>query len=188
MRKEIGFTLVEVMLVIAIIGILAMVAVPSINSFMDSRKVVSAAEDIYGQIGSARAEAIARSQNVSIRITDGASGAWTVGISTNGACDPAITDPANSDACVLDINGAKVLRRIAGADHAGVKIQAGAVLGDTDTITFDPVRGTLTAVANTTITVTSDKSGNELKIMVSPIGRARICRDNATGKRGYSAC
>ena len=179
MRKDNGFTLIEMLVAVAILGILTAIAVPNMSSYMDSRRVVSAAEAIYSQITYARSEAIARSQNVVVNITPGASNVWAVGVSTNAACDPS-HDLADASPCVLSVSGINVLKRVLGTEHTDATIASG-----TNTITFDPVRGT--ATGNGTITITHS-SGNELRVIVSLLGRAKICRPNGSGKRGYSAC
>lgn len=184
-RKERGFSILELMVVVGIIAILAAIAVPNMSSYMDSRRVVNAAEAIYSQVVYARSEAISRSSDVVVRLLPGNSNTWALGVSSVAGCDPTVAAAATANACVLSVSGTNVLKRIVGTDYENVTVSVAPapVAGQPHTITFDPVRGT--ATGNGTINVSFN--GNQLNIIVGPIGRARICSPVAGGKR-YSAC
>ena len=61
-----GFNLTELMVVVAVAGILAAVALPSFTSLSQSQRVKSASFDIYALITVARSEAIKRNSDVTI--------------------------------------------------------------------------------------------------------------------------
>jgi len=182
-HKVNGFTIMELMIAVSIIGIIAMIAVPNMRAYMDKHRVISAAEAIYQQLIYARSEAISRSQNVVVRGAVGADTSnWAVGVSTNTSCNPTLTDASTASACVLDVGGTNVLKRIASTEYPGVTLNDAPGLF---TVTFDPTRGTIAVGENGTAYV---RYGNyELRVIVSVIGRARICA-GGSGVRGYSPC
>ena len=61
-----GFTLTELMVVVAVAGILMMIAIPSFTSLSESQRVKNASFDIYALFNIARSEAVKRNTNVSI--------------------------------------------------------------------------------------------------------------------------
>lgn len=72
-----GFTLVEVMVGLAVLGILASIAVPSLRQFLVRASFDSTVLDLRGAVGRARAEAIARGTVVSF--APPTAGDWTTG-------------------------------------------------------------------------------------------------------------
>ena|SRR5438045_6796313 len=61
-----GFTIIELMTALVILGILVMVAIPSFNDLVVGTRIKGAASDIYGALSFARSEAIKRNANVTI--------------------------------------------------------------------------------------------------------------------------
>lgn len=70
-----GFTLIELVTVVAIVGIIAALAGPAFSELTASQRVQTAAEDIFTTLLRARSEAI--KQNSDATVT--ASGSWTSG-------------------------------------------------------------------------------------------------------------
>lgn len=80
-----GFTIIEVMLVMVILGVLMAVAAPSIRSMIATNRIATESGDLVQDLQYARSEASAKGQRVSICIRNAAGtacnaeGAWTDG-------------------------------------------------------------------------------------------------------------
>jgi type IV fimbrial biogenesis protein FimT len=71
MRAQRGFTLAEILIVIAIIGIIAAFGMPAMSKLLAGQAVRSAAYDLFADLIYARGEAIARGTNVTINSAAG---------------------------------------------------------------------------------------------------------------------
>lgn len=90
-----GFTLPELLITVAIVGILASLAGPSFSSLIASQRMRSASTDLYLALAKARSEAIKRNTNVALLPMNGNwNQGWCGGLagmftcSTNGVADP----------------------------------------------------------------------------------------------------
>lgn len=80
-----GFTLIEVLIVIAIMGILASIAVPAFRDMITAQKVRGTANDLYAALLYARSEAMKRNGQVSVvRPAGGWADGWTVQFTSGG--------------------------------------------------------------------------------------------------------
>ncbi|MDP2099502.1 MAG: GspH/FimT family pseudopilin [Methylobacter sp.] len=157
--KNTGFTLIETMIVVAIIAILAAMAAPSFNSMLEKQRIVGVAETVLADLRWARAESIKRNRPVRVTFTTGSN--WNYTIDTN----PAL---AASDGVLP--------KTVNGSDFASTSLTTDFTGGMT---TFEAVRGTANK-GIATITTTNFNAGVE----VSTLGRVRICGSMG----GYEAC
>ena len=104
-RLQSGFTMVEVIVVVAIAAILAAIAIPSMKNLLTTQAVRTAAYDLYADLTYARSEAIARGTSVTITgasSTDFKQG-WRITEAAGGTT--LRTQPARSTAIVFTASG-----------------------------------------------------------------------------------
>jgi type IV fimbrial biogenesis protein FimU len=75
-RGASGFTLVELMVIVAVLGIFASIAVPSFADLVRRNRVQSASEELYNLLQYARTEAVARGRPITIEKNQG--GSWLI--------------------------------------------------------------------------------------------------------------
>ena len=80
-QRQAGFTLIELMIVITIVGGLLVIALPSMTEMVTNQKVKGVANELYFDLSFARSEAIKRNTTVQV-VRTGAdwTGGWTVEI------------------------------------------------------------------------------------------------------------
>jgi type IV fimbrial biogenesis protein FimT len=114
-----GFTLIEVLMVMAVLGVVAGIAIPSMREFLMRNTATSLSNEFYSAVTQARSEAISRNSCVSIcqststqnAISGGTLSCVTTGtdwlrgwiIVTNPTCDSSEPDP-------VSLTGATVLK------------------------------------------------------------------------------
>lgn len=158
-----GMTLLEVMVVVAIIGIIVAIAVPSFSTMLEKQRIKDAAEAMLADLRWARTESIKR--NAPVRVTFATGSNWSYTIDTF----PALT---TSDGILP--------KTVNGSDFPSTALETASFAGRVAYTTFDPVRGT--NLNNGTVTISSNNFSAGVKI--SALGRVRIC----SSMGGYNAC
>jgi type IV fimbrial biogenesis protein FimT len=166
--KKNGFTLMELMITIAVIAILVAIAAPSMSGLLERRKVHGAGEKLFADLTFAKTEAIKRNNTIRVSFT-GNGATWCYGIAVNTACDCTASD------CTID----GVLQVTDQDDFPGVSVIADSTLDGSST-SFTPLRGTANA-GNLQFSVAS---GAELGVVVSSFGRIRMCSEDF----GFDVC
>lgn len=83
-RKDRGFTMIELIITVLILGILTTMALPSFRNFIASQRIKSASFDLMSMVSLARSEAIKRNTNVTVTPAGGNwQNGWTVAAGAN---------------------------------------------------------------------------------------------------------
>jgi prepilin-type N-terminal cleavage/methylation domain-containing protein len=172
-QKESGFTLIEMMVTVAVAAILLTVAIPSFTQMIDKKRLESAAENLYADLQFARSEAIKR--NKTIRVSFYANGStWCYGLTENADCDCGGTDPEKP--CEID----GVQKMVSSDEFKDISITSTA-----SSFSFSPLRGT---VGNDS-TEFQSANNKKLQVKVSTFGRVRLCSPSGEGNiNSYPAC
>ena len=158
-----GFSLVELMVVVAIIGISAAVGVPSFFSWVQDTKTRSVAESLQNGIKLAQTEAVRRSRQVRFSLTDAtpALGATTSVTGKNWMIDAA------------PISGSTDAAEFVQGSASGVGGNSVVVTGSNVSITFNSIGRVTTGAA--TYAITNARGGRALNVTISQSGKVRMC-------------
>lgn len=82
-----GFTLIEMMIVIGILGIILSIAVPLFSNMINAVKLKSSIESVKNDLVFAKNEALKQNKNTFIKISKTSATDWCIGVSTTDTCD-----------------------------------------------------------------------------------------------------
>ena len=152
--KNSGFTLPELLITVAIIGILASIAVPSFSGMIERNHLKTVTTELEGNIKYTRTQAIKRSDNTGLflkKISANAGG-FCYGITTKASCDCEVANDCE-------------IKSIDGSNFSTIKLTTA-----TESIVFDFRRG----IADDEKTITFATNNFNADIEVNLVGRVTI--------------
>jgi type IV fimbrial biogenesis protein FimT len=174
MRRHSGFTMVELMVVLAVVALLATLVAPSFNEQLARRRLEGVATDLSTDLQFARTQAVSNRATVVLVTT--ASG-YTVYPPT-AILDSRFVAPKTSwgppPYGAADPN----------TPYKDVTLSSGITLTAGTTVTYDPLRATANPVQ---ITLSNTRTAAQLRVDTNAMGRVSICTIGGSFK-GYTTC
>lgn len=179
--RQFGFSLVEMMVAVVILGIMIAAALPSYRGWSENTQIRTAAESVLSGLQLARAEAARRNTNVSFAVNGNN---WSVNVQAAGAASDAFYTPA---ATVQSRNGTE------GTRHALITATQNAItFNGSGRVTPTPAASSVFAVTNPTggaCATSANLSGMRcLNVVVEPGGKIWMCDPALNGSGNPQAC
>lgn len=165
-RKSFGFSLVELMVGIVIVGVLVTLAMPSFQDVLRNAEVRNAAESITNGMQRARAEAVAR--NTPVQFVLGAGSSWTVSVVSDGV---------------------QIDKRDSSEGSRNVTVEAlAADSTPATTVTFNSLGQVTDAAPLWQVNLAAVGASQNLRITIGAGGNARMCDPSLTAGSSPRAC
>ena len=160
--RSAGFTLIELMVALALVALLLTVAIPSYQSLRQEQMVKAATMAVYTDMMLLKSEALKRNRNLQLILFNSGNDNWCYRISIDGNCNSC------SDAC-SSIEGRK---GVDAGEFPGILLTAtySESAAQVRPISFSPRRGTL---PSGNITISS--SDTSMRVVTNNLGRVRTC-------------
>ncbi len=164
--RSVGFTLIELMIAVALVAVLVTVGLPEFRQMLRNYEVRVAAESVSNGLQRARAEAVARNARVQfvLAASSGANTSWTVDYVTK----PVVSDPPLDSRTSTDGSVNVTLTAVATDSSA------------TTTITFNQLGQVVSPNADASLPLSrvdfaASGASQNLRVMIGAGGNARVC-------------
>jgi type IV fimbrial biogenesis protein FimT len=181
-----GFTLVELMVTITLIGVVVMVGAPSFGTWIQNVRLRSASESILTGLQLAKSEAVSRNARVRFQLTttlddtcalSTTSPTWVVNLDPDADADAVV---GNCDAPASDTDAPRILHKPEGATYPpGMTVDS-----NVSSVAFNGLGRPVTAMPDGSVSIDIAKPGDCvasggtlrcLRVVVSSQGQVRLC-------------
>lgn len=177
-RLDLGFTLIELMVAVVVVGVLATTAMPAFTGWVQDAKTRTLAEALQNGIRLAQTEAVRRGLQVEFFLTDADPALNAVASTTGRNWGIRSITPSNPTAPLDFVQGANLITQgatvVVSATNAAIR--------------FNPI-GRLNNVANAVqYDLTNPKGSRRLRVNVSVSGSVRMCDPDKTRATSPDGC
>lgn len=184
-RSQFGMTLIELIIVVALIGLLLAAAGPSLGIWLRNLQIRNTAESIQNGMQVARMEAMRRNERVRFSLVTNLSAGCALSAST-GSWVVSLDDPAGGCATAPSATAApRIVSTYAageGSTASGANVSVAALQSDLSTaassVVFDGFGRVVGATGIARISFDNTTSGDDyraLRITVNAAGNIRMC-------------
>jgi prepilin-type N-terminal cleavage/methylation domain-containing protein len=198
--RQLGFTLIEVMLSLVLVAIGAALSLPSYREMVEKRQLTNGAEQIMAFVNSTQMEAMKRNRFITVSYSRTADNNWCFGAILGASaqpdpdsdegegCDCNETTATETDFCAINSTPAVI-----NSGNTGNLDLLKSITGDGH-YSFDPIRGIVFPKidgSNDSLLVEMSSSSQkyQLNLTVSNTGQAILCSKDSSHKvPGYNVC
>jgi type IV fimbrial biogenesis protein FimT len=168
-----GFTLIELMVTLAVLAIVLTAATPSFVDFFDKYRLRGAVDDVVSVISNARAASVKSDRDVNISFGGSSTTQWCLG--ANAAVEPsggnpvaaaAACDCANTAQC--NVGGERMALNV--GQEGGVSVDSLAT-----TFGFSSKLGLINPLGTASATFTSPRGKYDITVNINALGQASAC-------------
>lgn len=167
-RRATGFTLLELVIALAIVAILTAMSVPTFASLVARQRLQAAVQNLRADIALARQEAGRRGQPVHLSFSPGSRWCYAIGTVVLADCQQAAAAPGNG-----------LVKVVRGTDHPGVQL-----LQATPMALTSRTGGSLLGEGMARF---ASAEGQQLQLRLGPLGNTSVCAPAAV-VAGVAAC
>ncbi len=154
-----GFTLLEMLITVAILAVVLAMATPHVRAFLEIQRLKNGVETIAGDLQYARTESIKRNLPIAVTFATNGTSTWSY------TSTPALWTSKSS------------------ADFSGVQMTSVTFAGQS--VTFNPVRGTANVGQ---IHLSTSDGTTQLAIQIGILGQVATCSLTSVPVGGYPPC